>query len=293
MFEQDRVLPIENAITSLVIPTDAMPLSEMVEALIVEEEVLKATRPYLQEFFKSRVKPVKDHPGPEIVSLDKVSESEIEQVIARRSTSDPFDYFDRDTADSTMAVLLREAVRDAVECLPFKQRRTIESLFGLEDGSMRTPKEVGIMFRKTPQTIRNYEKSAFDKLKENRTLKEFYGERNKGAHKATEALINGVINAIHQKDFNRAQQNIKEIEYRKLHSEGLSFAERDVIEEIKQHPFSYRWSKETVGRFIVWSTSVWSNSQKRDFPIRVDVLAEAIAKLQEVWRLKAQIPANV
>ncbi|MBI2019460.1 hypothetical protein HYS95_02185 [Candidatus Daviesbacteria bacterium] len=165
MLEYDKAFSIGNTVTFLAIPADAVPLSEMVEALTAEKN-----------FVRSKIKVVEDRFKPEIIPLDEVPETEIEQVIARSSGSNYYYYLNRDPAEAVIGLSLREVVQDAVESLPFKQKRTLEVLFGLEDGRRRTVKEVGVMFRKTPATIRACKRAAFATLRENKTLKEFYGE---------------------------------------------------------------------------------------------------------------------
>lgn len=257
-------------------------------ARVLETNEDKLFPPYLQVFVRSHKPPSQG--TPEMIPLQEVSEEVIIETVER--TRERTDFFSSDAAEVAMECFLQEAVEDALDSLSSRRRRIIELMFGLRDEKRHTLEEVGAMYGVTGECIRGYKARIFEKLKKDRTLREFYGQENKNAHETKEALINGVINAIYQKDFKRAQQNIEKIEYQKLFSEDLSFPEREIVEEIRQYPSLYRWSKETISRFIAWSSSKWSDSQKKDFPIRADVLTKVIVELKEVWRLKAQIPVK-
>lgn len=353
MPERYKTSSIEDFVGSLVIPSEAISLNEMVGALIAEEEMLKLVKqpvnvafqqarvakrftqkqlgkhigvksttishwetlrdfpdnkhaikasqvlevdrdqlfpPYLREFVGSRE--VSAGRQFETVHLDEVPENEIEQamMINRRMVRTDFP---EDPEEAAMKFLLREVVENALDSLPLRQRHITEMRFGLSYERRHTFRELGRYFNRTPDNMRQIVNKAIENLRQNKTLeetlREYYGVENKDAHKVTEALINGIVNAIHQKDFNRAQDNLAKIEKQEMALAGLDrqCIEREIVEELGCYPFSCRWSEETITRFIDWS-----NSRRGHFEIDIGNIMRVVTALREVWRLKAQIPVK-
>lgn len=349
MPEQYRALPIENAFTSLAIPSEAMPLKEMVEVFIREEEVLKPAKqplnrvfrearcakgltlkqlgemsgigkqtvglfetlkqfpsddqaaaiaqvlgadehqlfpPYLQILVRSKQKPLED--SPKIIPLDQASEDEIVQMITREVGRT--DFFNRDAAEVAMETFLKNAIESALDSLRHRQRRVIELRFGLNYEREHTFKEIGDEFDRTPEWARQETNRALRRfLKPHiaKPLYEYYVKENEHVHEAKEALVNGVINAIHQKDYERAKDNIAKIMNQALGFwGGLSLREKDILAEVGHNKrSSYRWSDKEMIRYIRWINRGYSS-------IDEDRLMRVVREVREVWTLKAQIPAN-
>jgi RNA polymerase primary sigma factor len=94
------------------------------------------------------------------VSLEKPvgdeEQSEFGQLIADEHAESPY--------DRAVEVLAREALRDALENLSYRERRVLELRYGLGDERPRTLDEVGRTFNVTRERIRQIESQSLKKL---------------------------------------------------------------------------------------------------------------------------------
>ncbi len=67
--------------------------------------------------------------------------------------------------EQAMGILLGEQLKKAMESLTPRERRVIETRFGLDDGRSKTLEDVGIEFGLTKERIRQIEKEALAKLR--------------------------------------------------------------------------------------------------------------------------------
>ena len=116
----------------------------------------------------SRVRQIKS------VSNDPVS---LETPIGRDEDSSLGDFIE-DTkiispVNATMSNLLREKLKEIIDCLPLREQRVLKMRFGLEDGYIHTLEEVGYLFQVTRERIRQIESKALRKLKNPNRIKEF------------------------------------------------------------------------------------------------------------------------
>jgi RNA polymerase primary sigma factor len=61
--------------------------------------------------------------------------------------------------------LIREAVREALKALSYRERRVIEQRYGLDGEQPRTPMELSSMFGLTSERVRQIEHGSLDKLR--------------------------------------------------------------------------------------------------------------------------------
>lgn len=98
--------------------------------------------------------------GQAPISLEKPvgdeDQSEFGQLIADEHAESPY--------DRAVEVLTREALRDALENLRYRERRVLELRYGLGDERPRTLDEVGRTFNVTRERIRQVEAQALKKL---------------------------------------------------------------------------------------------------------------------------------
>ncbi|MGL5255249.1 MAG: RNA polymerase sigma factor RpoD [Brevinema sp.] len=73
----------------------------------------------------------------------------------------------------TMNKMLREKLKDIIDCLPHREQRVLKMRFGLEDGYVHTLEEVGYLFQVTRERIRQIESKALKKLQNPSRKKEF------------------------------------------------------------------------------------------------------------------------
>ena len=73
----------------------------------------------------------------------------------------------------TMNKMLREKLKDIIDCLPHREQRVLKMRFGLEDGYVHTLEEVGYLFQVTRERIRQIESKALKKLQNPNRKKEF------------------------------------------------------------------------------------------------------------------------
>ncbi|MGL4563187.1 MAG: RNA polymerase sigma factor RpoD [Brevinema sp.] len=74
---------------------------------------------------------------------------------------------------ATMSNLLRDKLKEIIECLPLREQRVLKMRFGLEDGYIHTLEEVGYLFQVTRERIRQIESKALRKLQNPTRIKEF------------------------------------------------------------------------------------------------------------------------
>ncbi len=108
----------------------------------------------------SRVRQIKS------VANDPVS---LETPVGRDEDSSLGDFIE-DTkitspVNATMSNLLKERLKEVIDCLPLREQRVIKMRFGLEDGYVHTLEEVGYLFHVTRERIRQIESKALRKLK--------------------------------------------------------------------------------------------------------------------------------
>ena len=88
------------------------------------------------------------------------------------------DVFRPGPAEAATREMLKQEVRDLLECLDPRERKVIELRFGLYDGQVRTLEEVGRALGVTRERIRQLEARAIEKLRQvgtARQLEEFVG----------------------------------------------------------------------------------------------------------------------
>ena len=94
------------------------------------------------------------------ISLEKPvgdeQESEFGQLIADERAESPY--------ERAAEILTNQALRDALENLPYRERRVLELRYGLDDQHPRTLEEVGRTFNVTRERIRQIENQALKKL---------------------------------------------------------------------------------------------------------------------------------
>lgn len=73
----------------------------------------------------------------------------------------------------TMNNMLREKLKEIIDCLPHREQRVLKMRFGLEDGYVHTLEEVGYLFQVTRERIRQIESKALKKLQNPNRKKEF------------------------------------------------------------------------------------------------------------------------
>ncbi|MGL4394282.1 MAG: RNA polymerase sigma factor RpoD [Brevinema sp.] len=74
---------------------------------------------------------------------------------------------------ATMSNMLRDKLKEIIECLPLREQRVLKMRFGLEDGYIHTLEEVGYLFKVTRERIRQIESKALRKLQNPSRVKEF------------------------------------------------------------------------------------------------------------------------
>ncbi|MGL4388800.1 MAG: RNA polymerase sigma factor RpoD, partial [Brevinema sp.] len=74
---------------------------------------------------------------------------------------------------ATMSNMLRDKLKEIIECLPLREQRVLKMRFGLEDGYIHTLEEVGYLFQVTRERIRQIESKALRKLQNPTRVKEF------------------------------------------------------------------------------------------------------------------------
>jgi len=98
--------------------------------------------------------------GQAPISLEKPvgddDQSEFGQLIADEQAESPY--------ERTVETLAKEALRDALENLSYRERRVLELRYGLEDQHPRTLDEVGSTFNVTRERIRQIENQSLKKL---------------------------------------------------------------------------------------------------------------------------------
>jgi RNA polymerase primary sigma factor len=94
------------------------------------------------------------------ISLDKPvgdeQQSEFGQFIADERTKSPYEH--------TVEILTKQALRDVLENLSYRERRVLELRYGLGGGHPRTLDEVGRTFNVTRERIRQIENQSLKKL---------------------------------------------------------------------------------------------------------------------------------
>jgi RNA polymerase primary sigma factor len=94
------------------------------------------------------------------ISLEKPvgdeDQSELGQFIADERAESPF--------DRAVEILTKEALREALENLSYRERRVLELRYGLDEGHPQTLSEVGRRFNVTRERIRQIEHQSLQKL---------------------------------------------------------------------------------------------------------------------------------
>jgi RNA polymerase primary sigma factor len=94
------------------------------------------------------------------ISLEKPigdeEDSEFGHLIADEGAESPY--------DRAVEILTNETLREALECLPYRERRVLELRYGLGDQHPRTLDEIGRAFDVTRERIRQIEHQALKKL---------------------------------------------------------------------------------------------------------------------------------
>lgn len=245
--------------------------------------------PYLREYVESRFLENKKSLDVETrsVPLDQVTEDELERALEQKKGTD---IYRDETVDSIIEKHLRKDIDYVMDYLTAKERRVIYLRFGLDNKRARTLEEVGQEFGVHRERIRQIEAKALSKLRYHsraKYLKDYAEETSEGGY-AKEALLNGAVNAICQKDYARAKENLDTIERRILDEEYLQKREKRIIRIIKSYPFAYRWSEETIATFLDW----YSKKEGYIFLFNgyfVSRIVGIIQELQEIWRLRSQI----
>lgn len=75
--------------------------------------------------------------------------------------------------NATMSNMLREKLKEIIDCLPIREQRVLKMRFGLEDGYIHTLEEVGYLFQVTRERIRQIESKALRKLQNPNRMREF------------------------------------------------------------------------------------------------------------------------
>jgi RNA polymerase primary sigma factor len=96
------------------------------------------------------------------ISLEKPvgdeEESEFGQFIADEQAESPY--------ERTVEILTKEALREALENLSYRERRVLELRYGLDGEHPRTLDEVGRTFNVTRERVRQIENQSLKKLKD-------------------------------------------------------------------------------------------------------------------------------
>ncbi len=119
-------------------------VEEIAEVAGVEPEEVESIKRWAQAPI-SLEKPVGDE-----------EQSEFGQLIADEHAESPY--------ERAVETLTREALRDALETLSYRERRVLELRYGIGDEHPRTLDEVGRTFNVTRERIRQIENQALKKL---------------------------------------------------------------------------------------------------------------------------------
>jgi RNA polymerase primary sigma factor len=141
----ERLNRIGRAERALVIGLGRVPTAEEIaEVTGIEPEEVESINRWAQVPI-SLEKPVGDE-----------DQSEFGQLIADEQAESPY--------DRAVETLTKEALRDALENLSYRERRVLELRYGVGDERPRTLDEVGRTFNVTRERIRQIEKQALKKL---------------------------------------------------------------------------------------------------------------------------------
>lgn len=183
---------------------------------------------------------------------------------------------------------LEERVRHALDHLSFRERRVLELRFGIGDEEEKTLEEVGMRFSVTKERIRQIEGKAFLKLRRRPFARGLVGLIDiKGNPNQRTSLMNGVVNALHSKNYARAEANLQELE--KMTTAELSGYNSELVEALGQYKGAYKWDRQLVREFITWFIKDRGISGAQ---LNLKKIFAATRELREVWKLKSRIPGT-
>lgn len=185
---------------------------------------------------------------------------------------------------------LKERIENVTSSLTQRERRVLVLRFGLEGGKEETLEQTGTEFDLSHERIRQIELKALRKLRHpsrSNQLRDYADERW-GSRGYLQALLNGVSNALYQKDYGRAINNLTEIE--SIICRYLPSPEKEIIASLKGFQSSYKLDPQVIDDFISRHTNgKYLNAQEL---VRVkDYVNETVNKLRVVWKIRSQIPA--
>lgn len=120
-----------------------------------------------------------DMPASKIRQIKSVSNDPVslETPVGRDEDSSLGDFIEdvkiTSPVNATMSNMLREKLKEIIDCLPIREQRVLKMRFGLEDGYIHTLEEVGYLFQVTRERIRQIESKALRKLQNPNRMREF------------------------------------------------------------------------------------------------------------------------
>lgn len=120
-----------------------------------------------------------DMPASKIRQIKSVSNDPVslETPVGRDEDSSLGDFIEdvkiTSPVNATMSNMLREKLKEIIDCLPVREQRVLKMRFGLEDGYIHTLEEVGYLFQVTRERIRQIESKALRKLQNPNRMREF------------------------------------------------------------------------------------------------------------------------
>lgn len=175
--------------------------------------------------------------------------------------------------------MLREELESKLDDLTARERRVIELRFGLV-GKGKTLEEVGKEFGCNRERIRQIESKALKRLRHRSryiNLKDYFGETCEEVID-DQILLNGAVNAVYQKDWERAQANLAKV------LEGILKA------EMKRNREGKPWTKserDFLNKYIRGEEVVITDFKEINLASVSRVLDDPL--IREIKRISSQI----